>query len=89
MAAQHCNYSITVITETKETGFWFFKKKKTRYVASVTVYDTYDFNEIREWTGLGNILNNGAFLAHEYLDIGADYGWEIYYVYYGDWENVV
>ncbi len=80
------NYELEITEETKETGFWIFKKTKTRYVVDVKVYDTYNFNiGTEKGDGIGSLLNNFGFWLHE-NNVGTDYYWEANYVYKTKWE---
>ena len=79
------SYIITVRTETRTRGVWFWKHKQTRYVAEVIVSDFYNFDS-KPWSGLGNILNNGAAILHCF-GVGKDYYWEANYSYATKWEQ--
>lgn len=82
LSTQHFSYEIVISTRTytKKTllGFIIWEQTITERYATVTVIDTYDF-DMKPWTGLGNILNNLACLAHDHLGIGRDYEWEASY----------
>ena len=86
LGIQHCSYSITVTKETKTTGFWFWKKEKTRYVATVTVSDIYNFDEIRDWNSFGSIANNLAYI-YNLLGGGHDYEWTATFTQTTKWET--
>lgn len=80
------NYELGITEETKETGFWIFKKTKTRCVVDVKVYDIYNFNiGTEKGDGIGSLLNNFGFWLHE-NNVGTDYYWEANYVYKTKWE---
>lgn len=79
------SYIITVRTETRTRGVWFWKHEQTRYVAEVMVSDFYNFDS-KPWSGLGNILNNGAAILH-CVGVGKDYYWEANYSYATKWER--
>ena len=79
------SYIITVRTETRTRGVWFWKHEQTRYVAEVMVSDFYNFDS-KPWSGLGNILNNGAAILHCF-GVGKDYYWEANYSYATKWER--
>ena len=80
------HYELSIIKETKETGFWIFKKTKTRYVVQVKVWDTFDFDSGNETgDGLGSILNNFGFWLYE-NNVGVNYYWEANYVYKTKWK---
>ncbi len=79
------SYIITVRTETRTRGVWFWKHEQTRYVAEVMVSDLYNFDS-KPWSGLGNILNNGAAILHCF-GVGKDYYWEANYSYATKWER--
>ena len=88
LGVRKASYKMTIETETKTRGFWIFKKTQTRYVANVTVSDTYNFNiGNEEGDGIGSILNNWAYWADE-NGIGVDYKWEAEFVYETKWETV-
>jgi len=82
LSTQHFSYEIVISTRTstKKTliGFIVWEQTIIERYATVTVIDTYDF-DMKPWTGFGNILNNLACLAHDYLGIGRDYEWEASY----------
>ena len=88
LGVQHANVSISVSKETRTTGVWFWKKTQERYVATVTLTDSYDFDNLRTWRTVGSILNNGAFLAHEYMGVGTDYDFSANYICYTSWETI-
>lgn len=87
LGIQHCSYSITVTEETKTTGLWFWKKEKTRYVATVVVSDIYNFDEIRDWNSVGSIANNIAYI-YNLLGGGHDYEWTATFTQTTKWETV-
>lgn len=86
LGIQHCLYTINVTTETKTTGFWFWKQEKKRYVATVVISDTYDFDEIRDWNSLGSIANNLAYIYH-LLGGGHNYEWTATFTQVTKWEK--
>lgn len=86
LGIRRANYVLTIDKETKTTGFWFFKKRKTRYVVNVKVSDTYDFNVGDEsGDGIGSLLNNFGYLMQE-QNVGKAYYWEANYVYKTKWK---
>ena len=86
LSTQHFSYTITVEKQERTIGL-FKKRDQVRYVAVVEVSDTYNFDKIREWNGIGNILNNGAYIAHGF-GFGTDYEWSATYTYTTQWEDV-
>ena len=87
LGIQHCSYSITITKETKPAGIWFWKKEKTRYVATVEVSDIYNFDEIRDWNSFGSIANNIAYI-YNLLGGGHDYEWTATFTQATRWETV-
>ena len=87
LSTQHFSYEITVESETRTIGFWFWKHDEIRYVATVVVYDIYNFDSLRPWDGFGNMLNNGAYILNVF-GIGNDYTWYATYTYSTRWEDV-
>ena len=86
LGVRNASYEISITKETKTTGFWFFKKTKTRYIVSVKVYDTYNFNTGDEkGDGIGSWLNNLGYWAQK-KEIGKEYYWEANYEYKTKWE---
>ena len=79
------SYSMYITKETKTTGFWVFKKTKSRYVVDVTVSDTYDFDEYRDDKSVGSLMNN---LGYDLQKAGVikPYSWDANYKYYSKWE---
>ena len=78
------SYSMTIIEETKTTGFWFFKKTKSRYVINVTVSDVYNFDEYRNDQSLGSMLNNWGYDMQKNGNI-KPYSWDATYTVYKKW----
>ncbi len=86
LSTQHFTYCISVTEERRTRGFWFWKHEEVRYTATVTVYDTYDFDEFRDWNSFGSIMNN---LAYIYSFFGGnDYDWYATYTYTTEWTDV-
>ena len=86
LGIRRANYEVTITKETKESGFWIFKKTQTRYVVQVKVADTYNFNIGNETgDGLGSVLNNLGYWAQE-NELGNEYEWEVTYVYTTEWK---
>ena len=52
------NYSMTITEGTKTIGVLWWKKEVTVYNITITISDRYDFDNYREATSLGSILNN-------------------------------
>lgn len=59
--------------------------KKTRYIATVEVSDTYNFDEFRDWNSFGSVANNLAYLYH-LLGGGYDYAWTATFTQATKWE---
>ena len=79
MGVRAFSYEVTVRKQTYTTGFWIFKKTHTEYVFDVHIHDKYNFNSATDsGDGLGSILNNIAYSAHE-KGVGTDYEWDLYY----------
>ena len=87
LAARTCSYSISIVTETRTKGHWFWKRDQQKLRVSVTVYDLYDFTP-QKWDSVGNYLNNFAYITHVLFDIGKDYWWYATYTYETPWENI-
>ena len=86
LGIRQATYEVSIVKETKTTGFWIFKMTKTRYVVDVKVSDTYNFNTGDEaGDGLGSLLNNFGFWLQE-QNLGAEYKWEANYVYKTKWK---
>ena len=86
LSTQHFDYTITVEEETRTAGVLWWKHEETRYTATVTVHDTYNFDKIREWNSFGNIMNNLALIYH-LLGGGNDYEWFATYTYSTEWTD--
>lgn len=78
------SYSMTITTEEKTTGFWFFRTTKTRTVTAVKVSDVYDFDEYREGFTLSNLMNNLGYTAQT-IEVIVPFSWDAEYTVYGDW----
>ena len=78
------SYSMKIAEETKTSGFWIFKKTKSRYVINVTVSDIYDFDEYRTDKSLGSILNNWGYDMQQ-IGFIKPYAWEATYTVYEKW----
>ena len=87
LSTQHFDYTITVTEETRTAGSLWWKHEEVRYIATVTVHDTYNFDTLREWDGFGNIMNNIAYIYH-FLGGGKDFEWYATYTYTTKWEDV-
>ena len=86
LSTQHFDYTITVAEETRTVGIWFWKHEETRYTATVTVHDTYNFDTFREWNSFGNTMNNLAY-AYHILGGGNDFEWFATYTYSTKWTD--
>ena len=84
LSTQHFSYFIAVTTEKRFRGFWDQNCKQERTVATVYVYDTYDFDP-KAWNGIGNVLNNLAYYLNYYGGTGNDYYWCAAYSYKCEW----
>jgi hypothetical protein len=89
LSTQHFTYHITVlqkinIVDVKFGPVFQIYDRSIKYTAIVTVQDKYNFDEIRPWQGLGNILNNMAYMLHE-GGFGRDYEWFTVYTYETNW----
>lgn len=73
--------------ETRTIGFWFWKRKQSRYVADVVIYDTYDFTEWRNDGSLGSIANNIAYIG-QMMGFIQPYDWSANFVMATAWENI-
>ena len=87
LSTQHFTYSIEVEEETRTAGFLWWKHDETRYTATVTIHDNYDFDSYREWNSFGNVMNNLAYLYHS-LGGGKNYEWSAIYTYSTKWATV-
>lgn len=86
LGIRRANYEVTIEEKTKTTGFWIFKRTRTKYIAYVTVSDTYDFNRGDETgDGIGSWLNNFGYWVQE-KNVGKAYYWEAEYVYKTKWD---
>lgn len=81
-------YTISIDRETRTRGFWFWKRKETRLVATVTVSDFYNFDESNNEKTIGTILNNIAFVYHNVFGGGEDYEFSAIYTVKTEWSKV-
>ena len=85
LAVRSARFKMTIETETRTRGFWFFKRTQTRYNVFVTVTDHYDFNSGNEsGDGVGSLLNNVGYWLQE-NHWGTVFDWEANYVYTTAW----
>lgn len=63
LSTQHFDYTILICEETRTVRRVFSKKKQIRYEATVMIHDTYNFDTLRGWKGVGDILNNLAYIS--------------------------
>ena len=75
---------MTITTEEKTTGFWFFRTTKSRTVTAVNISDVYDFDEYREGFTLSNLMNNLGYTAQT-IEVIVPFSWDAEYTVYGDW----
>ena len=87
LAVRRCNYKIVITEERRTNRVLFWESDEIRYVVTITVSDRYDFTE-QPWDGVGNILNNIAWLVHVTYDVGEDYDWDAVFTYKTDWQKV-
>ena len=80
-------YSMVIYKETRTTGFLFWEKEQVRYVAEVTVTDTYDFTEWRTDGSFGSRMNNIAYFG-QHFGIIKPYDWKSTFVISTEWEDV-
>lgn len=78
------SYTMDISRETKTTGFWMFKRTKTRYVADVKVEDIYNFDEYRDDERFGSIMNNFGYDMQK-SGIIKPYSWDANFKIYGEW----
>ena len=85
LAIRWADFKMTIETETRTRGFWFFKRTQTRYNVFVTVTDRYNFNSGNEsGDGVGSLLNNAGYWLQE-NHWGTVFDWEANYVYTTAW----
>ena len=87
LSTQHFDYTISVNQETRTKGFWWWKREQTRYTASITVHDIYNFDSMREENSFGNFMNNLAYKYHS-AGGGKDFEWYANYTYSTKWSDV-
>ena len=80
-------YSMTIVEELRTSGFLWWKKEEHRYVATITIFDKYDFTEFRTDFSFGSIMNNLAFFG-QIGGIVEPYYWEAQVVITTEWEAV-
>ena len=78
-------YTMEIRKETRTSVFLFWKKEQTRYVANVTVTDTYDFDAWRTDNSFGSVMNNLG-LALQYSNVVVPYKWEATFTISTKWE---
>jgi hypothetical protein len=86
LAIRNCSYEIE-ITEKRRTVGWLIKREQVKYIVTITVSDTYNFDK-QKWDSAGNVLNNIARISHEYFGVGTDYTWKAVVTYETGWKNV-
>ena len=93
LSTQHFNYIAEVQRETKSVEeHWMYKffpdlfatPTVERFTVTIYVIDTYNFDDLRSWSSLGNILNNIAYEMNQY-GVGHDYIWVAEYSYVSEW----
>ena len=86
LGVRKADYKMTLVKETKTTGFWFFKKEKSRYKATITISDIYNFDTGNEkGDGIGSWLNNVGFWAQSHK-LGTSYHWSVTFDVWTRWE---
>ena len=80
-------YIMTITKETRTSGFGWWKKEEMRYVATITVFDTYDFTEWRTDNSFGSIMNNIAYIG-QIFDVVKPYDWQATFTMSTDWEEI-
>ena len=93
LSTQHFYYDVTVRYEYEiRDEIWSLLFGLTtpvryeRYVVTIVITDIYNFDNLRDWDGVGNCLNNIAYLAH-ILGTGHDYTWDVQYTYSTEWRR--
>jgi hypothetical protein len=57
-----------------------------RHKATVVVHDKYNFDEFRDWSSFGSVMNNLAY-AYSILIGGNDFDWFAVYTYKTKWTD--
>ena len=78
-------YTMLLSRETRTTGALWWKKEQTRYVAEITMWDSYDFTEWFPGYSFGAIMNNIAAVG-QFLGIIVPYDWEVSFTIKTKWE---
>ena len=90
LSTHNYSYEIKVTTERRTIYHPVFSFlplwEEERYVATVRVWDKYDFS-LNEWKGFGNILNNMAYIIHQF-EVGEDYFWDATYTETTNWRKI-
>ncbi len=68
-------YLMSISKETRTTGFLWWRKEESRYVADVLVWDVYDFTEWRTDDSFGSIMNNIAYIGQS-MGLIVPYYWQ-------------
>ena len=83
LTAQNVSYTIDFTTEAhmekRLYGFLVIEVQSYYTYARVKISDTYDF-DLKDWNGVGNIMNNIACLSQGIFGIGTDYDWSAEYI---------
>lgn len=79
------SYSMVIEKETRTKGILWWKTEQTRYTATFTVTDTYNFDELRDWDSFGGTMNNIG-LCLQAMDVIKPYDWEATFIISTKWE---
>ena len=86
LGIRRANYDIEIEEETKTFTFLGLRFTKTHYVATIRVYDIYNFNRGDEsGDSIGSVLNNIGYSAQE-IGMGTEYSWEAFITYETKWD---
>ena len=78
-------YTMQLTKETRTTGVLWWKKEQTRYIAEITMWDSYDFTEWFPGHSFGAIMNNIAAIG-QFVGIIVPYDWEVSFTIATKWE---
>ena len=78
------HYTMTVTKETRMVGL-LKKTEQTRYVAEVTMWDSYDFTEWFPGHSFGAVMNNIAAVG-QFVGVIVPYDWEVSFTMKTKWE---
>ena len=69
-------YIMTIQKETRTKGILWWRREESRYVAQVSVWDSYDFTEWFSGSSFGSIMNNIAFIGQA-VGLVVPYDWSV------------